>query len=165
MNGNVPVTLFNAQSEQLQVSINGGQQIIIPGTGPSLNWNPQQPSANFPSFAYGTPQPNVFGTDGPNQVQVSIQGSNNSYQFSFNIPPSPPVSSLQLYFFWGSNSTVTWIMLNSGIPIAQGSQLQTQRWLHGCVSPDPLPFHISKGENHQTQQQRPACWLGQGVVV
>ena len=123
MNGNVPVTLFNAQSEQLQVSVNGGTQIVIPGTGPSLNWNPQQPSANFPSFAYGSPQKNVFGTDAPNQIQVSIQGSSNSYLYWINIPPGLPVSSLQLYFFWGSNSTVSWIMLNNGIPIAQGSQL------------------------------------------
>ena len=125
MNGNVPVTLFNAQSEQLQVSINSGPQIVIPGTGPSLNWNPQQPSANFPSFAYGPPKANIFGTDGSNQIQVSIQGSTNSYQYWVSIPPNLPVSSLQLYFFWGSSSTVTWILLNSGIPIAQGSQLQT----------------------------------------
>ncbi len=101
MNGNVPVTLFNAQSEQVQVTINSGPQIVIPGTGPSLNWNPQQPSANFPSFAYGPPQANVFGTDGSNQIQVSIQGSNNSYRYWVSIPPSLPVLFTAIVFFLG----------------------------------------------------------------
>lgn len=119
----VPVTIFNANQQSVQVQVNGGAQFTIAGTGSSQNWQPQQPNPNPLSFANGYPAPNVFGVLAPNQVILFAGGSPISQPLSISIPQSQPINSLQLYLFFGSYTSLSWVLLNSGMPIAQGTQL------------------------------------------
>ncbi|OLE54215.1 MAG: hypothetical protein AUG51_09270 [Acidobacteria bacterium 13_1_20CM_3_53_8] len=121
----VPVTIFNANQASVQVQVNGGTQFTIAGTGPSQNWQPQQPNPNPLSFNNGYPAANVFGTLAPNQVVLYSGGSPISQPLSISIPQTQVVNSLQLYFFFGTTTTVSWVMLNSGQPIAWGTNLST----------------------------------------
>ena len=119
----VPVTIFNANQASVGVQVNGAAQFTVAGTGSSQNWNPQQPNPNPLSYVNGYPAPNVFGVLAPNQVILFSGGAPISQPLSISIPQSQPVNSLQLYFFFGTTTSVSWVLLNSGVPIAQGTQL------------------------------------------
>lgn len=117
-NASVPVTIFNASQMAVQVSVNGGGQFTISGTGPGQNWQPQQPNPNPLSFSNGYPAPNTFGSMGANQVMIFIGGTPAS--LNIGIPGGVPINSLQFYFF-SSYSGVSWFMLNNGQVISSGS--------------------------------------------
>ncbi|HEX8161494.1 MAG TPA: hypothetical protein VF538_06455 [Pyrinomonadaceae bacterium] len=115
----MPVNVFNAGSVTIQVGVNSGSPISVPGTGPTQNWAPQQPNSSPLSFSDGYPAPNVFGSMGMNQVLVMANGSPLGSPLPISIPQSSPVFSLQLYIFV-SGSSVWWTLLNSGQVIGSG---------------------------------------------
>jgi hypothetical protein len=119
----VPVTVFNANTNQVSISVNTGAPIAINGTGPNANWVPQQPSPNPLSYSNGYPAANVFGSLAPNQVSVIVDGVPISQPLQISIPQSGPVFSLQLYIFFNTTSTVSWTMLSGGQPVASGMAL------------------------------------------
>jgi hypothetical protein len=121
--GSVPVAVFNANTNPVQISVNTGAPISISGTGPNQNWVPQQPSPNPLTYSNGYPAANVFGSLAPNQVTVIVNGVPISQPLQISIPQTGPLFSLQLYIFFGTTSTVSWIMLSGGQPIASGMAL------------------------------------------
>ena len=121
--GSVPVTVFNANTNPVAISVNTGAPVTINGTGPNQNWVPQQPSPNPLSYSNGYPAANVFGSLAPNQVTVIVNGVPISQPLQISIPQSGPVFSLQLYIFFSTTSTVSWTMLSGGQPVASGMAL------------------------------------------
>jgi hypothetical protein len=119
-NANVPVAVFNTNTNSCAIVVNGGNQISIPGTGPAQNWVAQQPNPGQLSYSNGYPAPNVFGSMGGNQIQVFINGMSMGSPLYITIPQSGPVFSLQLYLFFSSNSSVSWTLLSNGQPIGSG---------------------------------------------
>ena len=116
-NANVPVSVFNTNSGSCAIIVNRGNPISISGTGPSQNWVAQQPNPGQLSFNPGYPGPNAFGSMGGNQVEVIVNGAPLGSPLYITIPQSGPISSLQLYIFFSSNS-VSWTLLNNGQPIS-----------------------------------------------
>jgi hypothetical protein len=121
--GSAPVTVFNANTQPVSISVNTGAPIAINGTGPNQNWVPQQPSPNPLTYSNGYPAANVFGSLAPNQVTVIVNGVPISQPLQIPIPQTGPVFSLQLYIFFNTTSTVSWTMLSGGQPIASGMGL------------------------------------------
>jgi hypothetical protein len=60
---------------------------------------------------------------GMNQVTVLVNGVVISQPLYITIPQSGPVFSLQLYIFFSTTSTVSWVMLSAGQPVASGTAL------------------------------------------
>jgi hypothetical protein len=108
------VNVFNTSIGQIQISVNGGQPVAIPGTG-SHNWVPQQPAGNVFGFDQYR-QPNGFGP-GTNRVVLDFGGELIS--LSIPIDPQQQIFSLQLYIFLGLGSDVSWVLLNFGVMIAR----------------------------------------------
>ena len=111
----VTVNVFNPNQFAIEVSVNNGNAINIPATGPAQNWQPQQPSSNPISFSY-SPGPNTL-FPGRNLVMVSNAGG-EPRMLNINIPQAQ-MFSLQLYIFIGEQSS--WILLNNGQMITSGN--------------------------------------------
>ena len=116
-NANVPVTVFNTSTIPLQLIVNNGTPVSIPGTSPNQNWIPQQPNSNPFSFSQNNPAPNALGY-GSNMVQVMVN------EMPINVPlqvsiPMTQLFSLQLYIFL-ANSSASYALLNNGQLIGQG---------------------------------------------
>jgi hypothetical protein len=112
----VSVNIFNPNQFTIRVSVNRGNEFDIPAASPAQSWQPQQPSSNPISFAFGHPTPNTLA-GGNNQVMVSGAGG-EPRMLSVYIP-QVQISSLQLYIFLGEQSS--WILLNNGLTIASGT--------------------------------------------
>ncbi len=116
-NANVTVQIFNANTLNISVSVNNGTQVQISGTGPSLNWASQQATNSPWRYTPGYPQPDVFGS-GPNQVLLSVPGAISGQNLTITLPGHVPIFALQLYIFFATTQTITWVALNSGTVIA-----------------------------------------------
>ena len=117
----VPVTLINASSQSITLTVNNGPQIQIPGTGPSLNWAPQtQPPGSGPNYSPGYPAPNVIGNLGQNQLMAFVNGVPiGGSPFVFSLPTFYPVSSVQVYLLFSNVQSASWLVLTDGRLCAQ----------------------------------------------
>jgi hypothetical protein len=117
----VPVALFNASSQAITITVNQGSQVPVPATGPSLAWQPQtQASGTGPTYSTGYPAPNVLGSLLTNQVQAFVGGSPiGGGPFSFSLPNNYPVTSVQLYLFFATVQSASWLVLTDGKICAQ----------------------------------------------
>lgn len=113
----VPVSVFNANTQSVQVVVNNGASFTIDGaSGP--NYTPQLPTKGGPSFTLGGPAQNTFGI-GQNQVQITPTNSIISNSFTMTLPASINYVSLQLYIFFATVNSVSWVLLQNGQIIAQ----------------------------------------------
>jgi hypothetical protein len=117
----VAVTLFNASSLEISVSVNLGPQIAIPPTSDFENWAPQsQDPDDGPSYVSGMPAPNALGNSAPNQIQAYVSGSPVAVgPFNFSIPAGKPFGSIQIYVFFLTVQACSWLALMDGKPFAQ----------------------------------------------
>ncbi|MGH9349340.1 MAG: hypothetical protein ACRD26_18955 [Vicinamibacterales bacterium] len=114
------VNLFNAGPQSLGMQINGGTSVAIAATGANVNWLPQQPTTNQPTFTGGNPSPNAFGY-GTNQLIVTVGTSPSSQLVSIPIDKSMNIVSLQVYMWWGTSDSVSWVAMNAGVMFQQGT--------------------------------------------
>lgn len=121
----VPVSIFNASSESITVTVNQGSQVPVPGTGGAQNWQPQtQASGSGPGYSSGNAAPNVIGNLGTNTVQAFVNGSPiGGGPFVFSLPSNYPVGSVQLYVFFATVQSVSWLILTDGMVCAQQTVL------------------------------------------
>lgn len=114
------VQVFNASSQNVTVMVNQGAQFGINGTGPSLQWVPQTPTSGGPTYTPGNAAPNVIGNASSNTVLAFVNGSPiGGGPFVFSLPTSYPVGSVQLYLFFASVQSATWLVLTDGMIVAQ----------------------------------------------
>jgi hypothetical protein len=114
------VYLFNASSNLIYIYTNGAapnQAISAPGTSPTLLWVPQSP-ATQPTFT-NTPQAGTFGW-GNNTVTVQVAGGTISQAFTISIPQNTqlPMFSVEIYLFYQSVNSVSWMVLGDGTPVS-----------------------------------------------
>jgi hypothetical protein len=112
----IPITVFNPGQFDLRLTVNGGNLVDIPGTGPGQNWLPQQPNPNPFSFNNGAPAQNVFGTSATNQVQLFVARGPIGPPLLISIPQNSTVDSLQLYIFFWPGIVISWMLMSDGQP-------------------------------------------------
>jgi hypothetical protein len=118
-----PITLFNANNLSIDVIVNNGIPFkIAAAAGP--NWTPQTPTTN-PTLNYGPP---VVGglSIGLNLIQITPQGSTSPFILPINLPGTVNWSSVQIYIFFQTYSNCSWIVLNAGQQISQGTAVSEQ---------------------------------------
>jgi hypothetical protein len=121
----VSVMLFNASSLVIAISVNQGPQIAVPPTGASLDWAPQNQDPDLgPKYAPGFPAPNVIGNKGVDVLAAKIAGVPvGGTPFQFSLPADQPVGSVQIYVFFASVQSCSWLAVVDGKPIAQQMKL------------------------------------------
>lgn len=119
----VIVTLFNASSTALSVTVNQGAQMGLAATGPEYDWSPYpQDSTPVPTFTPGNPAPDVIGCGSPNRMTAFLAGVPVAGPaFQFTIPEGYPVGSIQIYVFFATVQHCSWMALADGKTLAQGS--------------------------------------------
>lgn len=117
----VPVTVFNASSQTITIVVNNGPQVTVNGTGAAQGWQPQfQVPSMGPSYSPGYAAMNVIGNLGMNRVQAFVNGVPvGGGPFRFSLPTNYPVSSVQLFLFFASVQTASWMILTDGKVCAQ----------------------------------------------
>jgi hypothetical protein len=115
------VVLYNASTLAISITANQGQQIPVPPTSGNLNWAPQRQDPKLgPTYASGYPAPNVIGNAGVNSLQAQLLGVPiGGAPFQFSIPTGDPVGSIQIYLFFASIQSCSWMALVDGKPIAE----------------------------------------------
>jgi hypothetical protein len=108
--------VFNANTMELTVSVNGGPQHTVAAAN-GQSFAPGALTGGGPSFQSGSPSPDSFGY-GANVVTVAAAGS-EPHTFHAHVPHDR-ISSLQLYLFWSSRDEVRWLLLLGGRVVASG---------------------------------------------
>lgn len=117
----VTISVFNANTEMVNININNGSGFSINGTTSAVSYYPLMPTpADTPAFG-SHPGPNVLAP-GSNALVIAPTGTNQPSLFQVAIPTDQQITSLQLYVFWGSETTVGYALLNAGRIIAMEKQ-------------------------------------------
>ncbi len=116
----VSVAIFNASTQAISVSVNLGPQIPLGQSGPDVDWAPAPQTPGLPTYQPGNPAPNVLGNLGANIMQaylgnVPIGGT----PFQFSIPSGTTIGSIQIYLFFETVQTASWLALEDGKPFAE----------------------------------------------
>ncbi len=114
----VPVQVFNASSLAISVTVNQGTPFAVAATGASSNWAPSVPTSGGPTWTPGYPSPNVLGQNAPNTISASVNGTVIGSPLTFTLPSSQ-FTSVQLYIFFATMSSVTWMVLVDGSIVTQ----------------------------------------------
>jgi len=112
----VSVNVFNPNQSAIQLGVNNGGQVNVPGSSAAQNWQPQTNPNPIP-FQYGHPSPGTLGV-GDNIVMVSTAGREPA-MLRVYVSQQIPISSLQLYVFLGEQ--LVWTLLNNGQGIGYGT--------------------------------------------
>lgn len=114
------VQIFNSSSQTVTITVNQGAQFTVNGTGPSASWVPQSPTSGGPTYTAGNAAPNVIGGQSSNSVQAFVNGTTiGGGPFSFTLPTTYPYGSVQLYLFFATVQSATWLVLTDGMIVAQ----------------------------------------------
>jgi|GEM_PF-1750352 len=108
--------VFNASNSAIHVSFNNGSFIAVK-QAENATWLPSVP-ATEPVFVNQTnPGQGEIGL-GDNQMAVypDTGGPGDTSKFTLKVPTDVVVSSVQLYLFWKSATSVAWVALNQGQP-------------------------------------------------
>jgi hypothetical protein len=116
-----PVTIFNASSLPVQISVNNGSQFSIAGAGSYAGWVPQSPASGGPAWSNQGAAQNALAP-GTNSLMVTPQGAMQPITLTVALPASMRWSSLQLYLFFNSYTDVSWAALNDGQYVTGSSQ-------------------------------------------
>ncbi len=122
MSANPSVTIFNANTLPVQVSVNNGASFTIAGASAATNWVPQTPSSGSPTWSNNQPGQNVIAP-GTNYLNITPQGTLQPYTTTMILPGTIQWNSLQLYIYFNSNTEVSWIVLNEGQYVTGNIQL------------------------------------------
>jgi hypothetical protein len=120
--------MFNANTVPVTVIVNNGSAFPIGPTSSASKFRPQVPAV-APVFVAGPATPGKIGI-GPNCIAITPSGWTTPQFFPFTIPGTMPISSLQIYIFWNSDTgTCQAYFANSGQFFYQCSGQ-----LGGCMS-------------------------------
>ncbi|MGY9045682.1 hypothetical protein P775_00960 [Puniceibacterium antarcticum] len=116
------VYIFNAAPISLYMTVNNGPKRFTVAECDSTSWAPGVPAAaDLPVFtgsASGAPGEFKVGV---NSVEITPTSGGGQSSVSITIPTSVnPRDELQIYIFWASTTSVSWMLLSDGAPI-QGS--------------------------------------------
>jgi hypothetical protein len=111
------VNFFNSSTRSLNVQINNGGSFTIPAATPP-SFTPGAPTAN-PSFSGRYPEPGSLGM-GRNLVQLTPEGS-TPLRASLELPDHVQWFSIQIYVFSQTDGSYSWVLLNNGQLVAQGT--------------------------------------------
>jgi hypothetical protein len=120
----IPVNIFNANNQPININVNNGTSIIQVAAAAGPNWTPAVPTTN-PTFNPGPATPGNLGI-GANSVQITPQGSTSTFVAPINLSGSVNWNSLQIYIFFQSFSSCSWITLNAGQQVGQGTVTSDQ---------------------------------------
>lgn len=117
----IPVSIFNASALAAAIQVNQAPQPVrIGGTNGAIGWTPQRALGNQVGLdPSGAPGPNVLAI-GPNNVVIAPQGSVAPSSFTLVIPGKMQWTALQLYIFFDTMQTVSWMVLNNGSYVTSG---------------------------------------------
>ncbi|HFZ8993194.1 TPA: hypothetical protein ACIPUI_000242 [Citrobacter freundii] len=108
--------ILNASDSEIFISLNDGDYLNVPAANTGT-WTPSRPDdvvefINKISAAQGQ-----LGL-GENEISVypGTSGPASAATFILNVPTDVRVSSIELYLFWKSATSVAWVALNSGQP-------------------------------------------------
>lgn len=110
------VNLFNSNTLTVNVIVNNGNSFTIPAAS-SPNYTPGVPTTN-PTFTGGPATPGTIGV-GTNYIQVTPSGAVQPFVANINLP-NILWFSIQIYFFFQSNTSCSWLLLNNGQVAGQG---------------------------------------------
>ena len=118
------VNIFNANNLPINLNVNNASSTVQIAAAAGPNWTPAVPTTN-PTFNPGPPTSGNLGI-GVNNVQITPQGSTSPFVAPINLPGSVNWSSIQIYIFFQSYTSCSWIVLNAGQQIAQGTVASEQ---------------------------------------
>lgn len=114
----VSVQVFNASALGISVVVNQGTLFTVAATSSSASWVPSTPTSGGPTWTPGYPSPNVLGQNAPNTISASVSGTTLGSPLTFSLPNSQ-FTSVQLYVFFATMSSATWMVLVDGSVVAQ----------------------------------------------
>ena len=105
------VTIFNANILDVVVQVNNGVQFSVSAAN-ATTWAPSSPSSGAPTWNNVAVAPNVFAP-GDNYLTITPAGVPQGFNTVVSLPKTMWIS-LQLYIFFDTYSSVSWIALNNG---------------------------------------------------
>ena len=121
----VTINMFNANILPINVNVNNGSTMFqIAAAVPPL-WFPGVPATN-PGFNPGPPTPGLFGI-GTNRVQLTPQAAPSPFIAQIELPSTVNWISIQIYVFFQSYDSCSWLVLNAGAQVSQASTFSEAR--------------------------------------
>lgn len=114
----VSVQVFNASALPLTITVNQGTSFSVAATGASNNWAPSTPTSGGPTWTAGFPSHNVLGQGADNTISASVTGTVIGSALTFRLPDTQ-FTSIQLYIFFATMSSATWMVLVDGSVVKQ----------------------------------------------
>jgi hypothetical protein len=114
----VSVQVFNASALAITVTVNQGASFSVAATGASTSWVPSTPTSGGPTWTAGYPSQNVLGQNATNTISASVSGTVIGSALTFTLPNSQ-FTSIQLYVFFATMSSATWMVLVDGSVVTQ----------------------------------------------
>jgi hypothetical protein len=110
----IPVTLFNANPLSVTIGINSpAKPLWLGGTNASLEWEPQVLANTVQLNPSGSAAPNVLAI-GNNSAVITPYGALTPFQITLNVSGAQQWMSVQIYLFFDTTKSVSWILLNAG---------------------------------------------------
>jgi hypothetical protein len=117
----VAVNMFNANVLAINVNVNNAPTTFQIAAAAAPTWSPGVPATN-PLFNPGPKTPGILGIGTNNVILTPVQATD---PFIAKILLSSSVNwfSIQIYVFFQSYDTCSWLVLNAGWQVSQGSTL------------------------------------------
>lgn len=108
----VTVNMFNANVLPINVNVNNSVNTFPIAAAASPSWLPGVPATN-PAFSPGPPTPGILGI-GTNSVILTPQEATSPFIAKIVLSSSVNWSSIQIYVFFESYDSCSWLVLNAG---------------------------------------------------
>ena len=115
------VNMFNSNYLPVNVNVNNAPATFAITAAAPPNWTPGVPATN-PTCNPGPPTPGNFGI-GMNNVVLTPQGSTSPFVAHISLDPAVQWMSIQIYIFFQSFNSCSFVVLNNGQMISQGTAL------------------------------------------
>ena len=115
----IPVNVYNANTLSMMIGVNAPPSVWIGGTNAGLGWRPQVMLNTFTLNPSAAASPGVLAI-GANTLALTPQGSPVPNQTQLSLPGSIQWSSVQLYIYFATTDTASWIILNQGQYVTGG---------------------------------------------
>jgi hypothetical protein len=115
----IPVNIFNANNQAITINVNNAVSGISVAAAAGPNWTPATPQTN-PTFNPTPPAQGVLGI-GTNAVLITPSTWPTPFNAQVNLPGSVNWTSCQIYIFFQSASSCSWIVLNNGQVVSQST--------------------------------------------
>lgn len=113
------VYIFNAAPAGVYMTVNNGPNRFVVTECDKTTWAPgSPPAADLPNFTGAATAPAGEFKVGVNSVDLAPVLGGSAQPTTITIPNSVnPRSTLQLYLFWETTASVSWMLLADGQPI------------------------------------------------